>query len=108
MSFEVREDAVGVGQSDSIAKYGIGETFGRADDLVEDEYGIAVKADRFTDIVSGVDPSKFAGGSGRIGEEVIRRGFGYGASVGLGGKPGNANDVRSSTFVNRFVSLYFF
>jgi Cleavage and polyadenylation factor 2 C-terminal len=36
-----------------------------------------VQHDRFTDIVSGVDPSKFAGGSGRIGEEVLRRGFGY-------------------------------
>ena len=40
--------------------------------------------DMFVDIVTGVDPSKFAGGSGRIGEEVIRRGFGFGA-VDAGG-----------------------
>jgi hypothetical protein len=43
---------------------------------LEDDYGIAVLPDRFTDIVSGVDPSKFAGGSGRIGDEVRSLGFG--------------------------------
>ena len=32
----------------------------------------------FTDIVTGVDPAKFAGGTGRIGEDV-KRGFGFGA-----------------------------
>jgi hypothetical protein len=46
--------------------------------VLEDDYGIAVLPERFTDIVSGVDPSKFAGGSGRIGEDVARRGFGFG------------------------------
>lgn len=44
------------------------------------------------DIVTGVDPSKFAGGSGRIGEEVIRRGLGFGADgrpvVASGGRTG--------------------
>jgi len=69
---------VGLGQSDSTAKYGIGETVGRSGEVLEDDYGIAVLPERFTDIVSGVDPSKFAGGSGRLGEEVTRRGFGYG------------------------------
>lgn len=77
VTFEVREDAVGIGQPDSSAKYGIGESVGQSGDVLEDDYGISVQYDRFTDIVSGVDPSKFAGGTGRIGEEVLRRGFGY-------------------------------
>jgi hypothetical protein len=99
VQFEVREEAVGIGQSDSIAKYGIGESIGRSGEVLEDDYGIAVKPERFTDIVSGVDPSKFTGGSGRIGEEVMRRGFGFGAGGGPGGKGtgggtgGNGNDV---------------
>lgn len=77
--FEVREDAVGVGQKDSTAKYGIGESVGNSG-VVEDDYGIAVIPEHFVDIVTGVDPSKFAGGSGRIGEEVLRRGFGFGTT----------------------------
>jgi Cleavage and polyadenylation factor 2 C-terminal len=81
VTFEVREEAVGIGQDDAVAKYGIGESVGRAGDVTEDDYGISVQHDRFTDIVSGVDPSKFAGGSGRIGEEVTRRGFGYGVDA---------------------------
>jgi Cft2 family RNA processing exonuclease len=81
LTFEVREDAVGVGQQDLTTRFGIGESLG-ASEVVEDDYGIAVQADRFVDIVTGVDPSKFAGGSGRIGEEVTRRGLGYGASGG--------------------------
>ncbi len=79
MTFEVREEAVGIGQPDSIAKYGIGESIGRAGEVLEDDYGIAVEHDRFVDIVSGVDPSKFTGGTGRIGEDVTRRGLGFGA-----------------------------
>lgn len=78
VTFEVREEAIGIGQSDSTSKYGIGELIGRSGEVLEDDYGIAVLPERFTDIVSGVDPSKFAGGSGRIGDEVLRRGFGYG------------------------------
>lgn len=77
MTFEVREDAVGVGQNDSVAKFGIGESVGNSE-VLEDDYGIAVIPEMFVDIVTGVDPSKFAGGSGRIGEEVLRRGFGFG------------------------------
>lgn len=108
VSFEVREEAVGVGQSDSTARYGIGESTGRADGVLEDDYGIAVKPERFTDIVSGVDPSKFAGGSGRIGEEVKRRGFGYGASAGKSGSAtsgvgNNTNDVSRENLM-----VYFF
>lgn len=83
MTFELREEAVGIGQSDSTAKYGIGEAVGRSGEVLEDEYGIAVIPERFTDIVTGVDPSKFSQGSGRIGEEVMRRGLGFGAD----GKP---------------------
>lgn len=78
VTFDVYEEAVGIGQSDSMAKFGIGESVGRSGEILEDDYGIAVQQDRFTDIVSGVDPSKFASGTGRIGEDVLRRGFGYG------------------------------
>lgn len=77
MTFDYREEAVGIGQSDSTAKYGIGESVGRSGEVLEDDYGIAVQSERFTDIVSGVDPSKFASGSGRLGEDVLRRGLGY-------------------------------
>ena len=45
-SAHVREEAVGIGQPDSVAKYGIGESVGRAGDVVEDDYGISVKAER--------------------------------------------------------------
>ncbi|KAL7480133.1 hypothetical protein ACHAW6_005845 [Cyclotella cf. meneghiniana] len=101
VTFDFREEAVGIGQPDSVAKYGIGESVGRAGDVVEDDYGISVKAESFVDIVTGVDPSKFSGGSGRIGEEVMRRGLGFGADgrpvlASSGGRPGetseNAND----------------
>jgi cleavage and polyadenylation specificity factor subunit 2 len=77
VTFEIHEEAVGIGQPDVVAKYGIGESIGRAGEVLEDDYGIAVLPEKFTDIVSGVDPSKFAGGSGRIGDEVMRRGLGY-------------------------------
>ena len=77
VSFEVREVALGIGQKDSTAKYGIGESIGRSGEVSEDDYGIAVLPERFTDIVSGVDPSKFGS---KIGEEVLRRGFGYGVT----------------------------
>lgn len=79
LTFEVREDAAGVGQKDSTAKFGIGETVGNSE-VIDDDYGIAVLPEHFVDIVTGVDPSKFAGGTGRIGEEVLRRGLGFGAA----------------------------
>ena len=82
--------AVGIGQKDSTAKYGIGESIGRSGEVVEDDYGIAVLPERFTDIVSGVDPSKFGT---RIGEEVLRRGFGYGVTGPKQGKAGGAARV---------------
>jgi hypothetical protein len=80
VTFEVREEAVGIGQPDSVAKGGVGESVGRSGEVLEDDYGIAVLPERFIDIVTGVDPSKFAGGTGRIGEEVLRRGLGFGAN----------------------------
>lgn len=55
-------------------------------EVLEDDYGIAVIPEHFIDIVTGVDPSKFAGGSGRIGEEVLRRGFGFGVVDNAKGK----------------------
>jgi len=88
VTFEVREEAVGIGQSDSTAKYGVGESVGRSGEVLEDEYGIAVIPARFTDIVTGVDPAKFAGGTGRIGEDV-RRGFGFGVE----GRPVTASST---------------
>ena len=76
VTFEVREEAVGIGQPDSVAKYGIGESIGREGEVLEDDYGIAVEADRFVDILfSGADPSKFIKGSGRIGDDAKRRGL---------------------------------
>jgi hypothetical protein len=80
--FDIREEAVGIGQPDSVAKFGIIESVGNGrSGVFEDDYGIAVKADCFIDIVTGVDPSKFAGkSSGRIGEEVIRKGLGFGTA----------------------------
>jgi len=98
LTFELREEAVGIGQSDSTAKYGIGEAVGRSGEILEDEYGIAVIPERFTDIVTGVDPSKFSQGSGRIGEEVMRRGLGFGAD----GKPVSTTSTggRSLPLVN--------
>jgi hypothetical protein len=78
VTFDFREEADGIGQPDSVAKFGIIESV-RSGVYYEDDYGIAVKADSFIDIVTGVDPSKFAGKlSGRIGEEVTRRGLGFG------------------------------
>jgi len=88
LTFEVREEAVGIGQDDSTARFGIGESVGRSG-VMEDEYGIPVIAERFTDIVTGMDPSKFASGSGRIGEEVSRRGFGLGFNAGATGAAGD-------------------
>lgn len=103
MTFDVREEAVGIGQPDSVAKFGIIESVGtNRSDIIEDDYGIAVKADCFVDIVTGVDPSKFVGKStGRIGEEVMRRGLGIGldgnkilSDSSGGGASGGAELVR--------------
>ena len=66
---------------------------GHSEQILEDDYGISVQHERFVDIVSGVDPSKFAGGSGRIGEEVLRRGFGYG--VDKSGKAVTATSTKA-------------
>jgi Cleavage and polyadenylation factor 2 C-terminal len=79
VTFEVREEPAGIGQPESVPKFGIGESYGRPGEILEDDYGISVQPERFIDIVSGVDPSKFAPGTGRIGEEM-KRGFGYGVT----------------------------
>ncbi|KAL3914768.1 MAG: hypothetical protein SGILL_005965 [Bacillariaceae sp.] len=92
LTFEIREDAVGVGQRDLTAKFGIGESLNS--EVTEDDYGISVMPEHFVDIVTGVDSSKLSGGSGRIGEEVMRRGLGYGTSGGdeKGKKRGAGDD----------------
>jgi Cleavage and polyadenylation factor 2 C-terminal len=103
VTFDIREEAVGLGQPDSIAKYGIGESVGRSGEVLEDDYGISVEADRFTDIVSGVDPSKFAGGSGRIGDEVKRRGLGYDLD-NIGSRKTKSAAAASNSGTSRLVS----
>lgn len=50
---------------------------GRSGEIIEDDYGIAIVPEHFVDIVSGIDSSKFAGGTGRIGDDAKRRGLGY-------------------------------
>lgn len=75
MTFEVREEAVGIGQSDSVAKYGIGESIARVGEILEDDYGIAVKPERFHDILSGTDFSKL-GVTRQVGETVRSLAFG--------------------------------
>ncbi|GAX14644.1 cleavage and polyadenylation specificity factor subunit 2 [Fistulifera solaris] len=79
LTFDLQEDVAGIGQPDSVPQYGIGESIGRSGEIFEDDYGIAVQSERFIDIVAGVDPSKFAGG--RLGDDVARRGFGYGVDT---------------------------
>ena len=83
MTFDVREEAVGIGQPDSVARYGVGESVGNSG-VLEDDYGISVMPDKFVDIVTGVDPGRH-GGAGRVGEEVARRGLGF-AQTGRGGE----------------------
>lgn len=46
LATSIREEAVGIGQPDSVAKYGIGESVGRSGEVIEDDYGISVKAER--------------------------------------------------------------
>ena len=104
VTFDIREEAVGLGQPDSIAKYGIGESVGRSGEVLEDDYGISVQPQRFTDIVSGVDPSKFASGTGRIGDDPMRRrGFGYDMDNSMGKNRSKASMTSQSTS-SRFVS----
>lgn len=100
MTFEVREEAVGIGQSDSTAKYGIGESIARAGEILEDDYGIAVKPERFIDIISGVDSSKL-GITGRIGDTVRSLAF------GVDGRPlpGAADGKKVSLVNDIFVSF---
>ncbi len=78
LTFELREDAVGVGQRDITARFGIGESVENSE-VLEDDYGIAVLPDQFRDIVTGVDPSKF----GAQKDEINKRGLGF-ASSGSG------------------------
>jgi cleavage and polyadenylation specificity factor subunit 2 len=89
VTFEVREEAVGVGQSDSVAKYGIGESIGRSGEVLEDDYGIAVIPERFVDIVTGIDPGKL---TGRIGDDR-NRGFGLPSAPESNSKSKFSSDV---------------
>jgi hypothetical protein len=63
--------------------------------------------EKFTDIVSGVDPSKFAGGSGRIGEDLTKRGFGF-AGGGPGGKGGGAGAAAGNDVSKHFLMMWLF
>ena len=90
LTFELREDAVGVGQRDLTARFGIGESIENSE-VLEDDYGIAVLPDQFRDIVTGVDPSKF----GAQKDEISKRGLGFAASGNY--KTGGKADGMKST-----------
>jgi len=89
LTFELREDAVGVGQRDVTARFGIGESIENSE-VLEDDYGIAVLPDQFRDIVTGVDPSKF----GAQKDEISKRGLGFASSGG--GKVSGIDDAKNS------------
>jgi len=91
LTFELREDAVGVGQRDVTARFGIGESIENSE-VLEDDYGIAVLPDQFRDIVTGVDPSKF----GSQKDEINKRGLGFAAS-GSGPSGTNKDDGGSGS-----------
>lgn len=89
LTFELREDAVGIGQKDLTARFGIGESIeANAGDVLEDDYGISVRPEQFRDIVTGVDPSKF----GAQKDEISKRGLGYAAS-GTNAGSSNGDDA---------------
>lgn len=75
--FDAHDDLQIVGQPKGIKE----GTAGKAE-FIEDDYGASVVPELFVDIVSGIDPSKIAGGTGRIGENVR---MGYAADKA--GKP---------------------
>ena len=86
VTFDVREEAIVIDQLDSVMKNSIRESIGCS-------CGIAIKTESFVDIFTGVDPSKFAGKSGRIGKEVMQCSLRFGGNikmmVDLGGpRPG--------------------
>jgi len=86
LTFELREDAVGVGQRDVTTRFGIGESVENSE-VLEDDYGIAIVHDQFRDIVTGVDPSKF----GAQKDEINKRGLSFSSSAdGSGGGKNSA------------------
>eukprot|EP00536_Pseudo-nitzschia_multiseries_P006857 jgi/Psemu1/193992/e_gw1.151.72.1 len=99
LTFELREDAVGVGQQDLTARFGIGESLDHnSEDVLEDDYGISVRHEQFRDIVTGVDPSKF----GAQKDEINKRGLGYAASgASAGGATSNDSDQLSKRRTKR-------
>lgn len=88
VTFDIREEAVGVSQADFTAKQSVGQSARRSKDIIEDDYGIAVDPDHFKDIISGVDPSKVGG---RVGDNARRIGF------GLQGRPGSNSTGAATT-----------
>jgi cleavage and polyadenylation specificity factor subunit 2 len=101
LTFELREDAVGVGQRDVTARFGIGESIENSE-VLEDDYGIAVLPDQFRDIVTGVDPSKF----GAQKDEINKRGLGFASSGGgTNGSGGKGDGTKSTKKRNRKENL---
>lgn len=100
VTFEVRETPPGIGLGDTILE----ETVNRTNHVLEDDYGIAVQHERFTDIVSGVDPTKFSTGSGRVGEDVLRRGLGYAGTVENGKLVGSSSKKKGSGGWKKLIS----
>ena len=93
LTFELREDAVGVGQRDVTSRFGIGESMANSE-VLEDDYGISVLPEQFRDIVTGVDPSKFSSQK----DEINKRGLGFASSgggvSGVGGKDGGSKNSK--------------
>mmetsp|Transcript_20702 Transcript_20702/g.48885 ORF Transcript_20702/g.48885 Transcript_20702/m.48885 type:complete len:1171 (+) Transcript_20702:84-3596(+) len=92
LTFELREDAVGVGQRDVTSRFGIGESMTNSE-VFEDDYGIAVLPEQFRDIVTGVDPSKFSSQK----DEISKRGLGFASSSGAASGVGSKDGVSSNS-----------
>lgn len=91
VTFDVREEAVGISLADSTAKHGVGESVGRSGEVLEDDYGIAVNKSHFHDISSGVDLSR----QGTKGFGLQARSAAASTGGGRGGLPAVAGQKAS-------------
>jgi Cft2 family RNA processing exonuclease len=102
MTFPDQEEAVGIGQDPVVAKFGIAESLGSSNNVLMDDYGIAVKADKFHDLVTGSDAAKYSthgGGTGRLADDALfnrRGGGGLGAPGKSGATGGDGDEEKDS------------
>ena len=75
MSFQTREEAVGISYQDEIGRGVFESSAGSRANIIEDDYGIGINPDHFIDVISGIDPSKTGG---KLTDDSLRRGFGFG------------------------------